>query len=74
MQIAKGQEIIFRIPEAATTSFTGEVHLVGTAIDRQSRTVLIHGHLPDSLVDRLTVGMFVEAGISNQPGRNACNF
>jgi membrane fusion protein, heavy metal efflux system len=63
MQIKKGQEIIFKIPEAATTSFTGEVHLVGTAIDRQSRTVLIHGHLPDSLVDRLTVGMFVEAGI-----------
>lgn len=63
MQLEKGQEIIFRVPEAANTSYTGEVHLVGTAIDRQNRTVTLHGHVPDSLVERLTVGMFVEAGI-----------
>ncbi|MCM4159250.1 efflux RND transporter periplasmic adaptor subunit [Antarcticibacterium flavum] len=63
MQIKKGQEIIFKTPEGNSNSFSGEVYLVGKAIDRQSRTVLIHGHLPDSLVEKLTVGMFVEAGI-----------
>ena len=63
MQLKKGQEIKFRVPEATENSFSGKVHLVGTAINRQSRTVTVHGHVPDSLVDRLAVGMFVEAGI-----------
>ncbi|MFO7719181.1 MAG: efflux RND transporter periplasmic adaptor subunit [Gillisia sp.] len=63
MQLKKGQEIIFRTPEAASKSFPAKVHLVGTAIDRETRTITIHGHLPDSLVQRFTVGMFVEAGI-----------
>lgn len=63
MQLKKGQEIIFRTPEAASNSFQAEVYLVGTAIDRETRTITIHGHLPDSLVERFTVGMFVEARI-----------
>lgn len=63
MQLKKGQEIIFRTPEAVSNSFPAEVYLVGTVIDRETRTITIHGHLPDSLVDGFTVGMFVEAGI-----------
>lgn len=63
MQINKGQEIIFSTPGAASSSFLGEVFLVGNAIDRQNRTVPVHGHLPDSLLDHFTVGMFVEAEI-----------
>jgi cobalt-zinc-cadmium efflux system membrane fusion protein len=63
MKITKGQEIIFRVPEAASESFMAEVYLVGTSIDRETRTVKIHGHLPDSLVDKFSVGMFVEADV-----------
>ncbi|MBZ9630989.1 efflux RND transporter periplasmic adaptor subunit [Salegentibacter sp. LM13S] len=63
MKITKGQEIIFRIPEAKSESFNAEVYLVGTSIDRETRTVKVHGHLPDSLIDKFSVGMFVEADI-----------
>lgn len=63
MKIKKGQEIIFRVPEAVSESFNAEVYLVGTSIDPEKRTVKIHGHLPDSLVNQFSVGMFVEADI-----------
>jgi cobalt-zinc-cadmium efflux system membrane fusion protein len=68
--LKKGQEILFTVPEASDSVFRGEVHLVGTAIDPQSRTALIHGHIAEKDEHNFTAGMFVEAqlvtGTANQ--------
>lgn len=66
MKIKKGQRISFRAPEAARDDFPAEVSLVGTSIDPQKRAVSVHGHLPDSIASRFTVGMFVEAEIETE--------
>ncbi|WP_339654729.1 efflux RND transporter periplasmic adaptor subunit, partial [uncultured Salegentibacter sp.] len=63
LKIKEGQDITFRIPESSSESFNAKIYLVGTTIERDSRTLKIHGHLPDSLVDQFSVGMFVEADI-----------
>ena len=63
MNIKKGQPIIFRIPEASTETFDAEVHLVGTLVDDQNRTVKVHGHLPEGFKHNFAVGMFIEARI-----------
>ena len=63
MKIKKGQKILFRAPETGAESYTAEVYLVGTAIDPQKRTIMVHGHLPDSIAAQFSVGMFVEAEI-----------
>ncbi|HEY9183981.1 MAG TPA: efflux RND transporter periplasmic adaptor subunit [Salegentibacter sp.] len=62
-KVKPGQKIIFNTPEASNESFEAEVVLVGKAIDQQKRTVRVHGHLPDSIASKFTVGMFVEAQI-----------
>tara|TARA_R110002020_G_scaffold123277_2_gene279590 strand:+ start:13284 stop:14417 length:1134 start_codon:yes stop_codon:yes gene_type:complete len=66
MKIAKGQEIVFSTPENTAETYQAEVHLVGKTVDRNSRTIKVHGHLPDSLATRFTVGMFVEAQIVSE--------
>ncbi|PKD16387.1 hypothetical protein APR41_08540 [Salegentibacter salinarum] len=63
LKIKEDQDITFRIPESSSESFNAKIYLVGTSIDRDSRTLKIHGHLPDSLVDQFSVGMFVEADV-----------
>ncbi len=63
MKIKKGQEIIFKIPEASGKQFDAEVHLVGKAIDEKTRTIKIHGHLHDETKNTFNIGMFVEAEI-----------
>jgi len=63
LKIKEGQDITFRIPESSSESFNAKIYLVGTTIERDSRTLKIHGDLPDSLVDQFSVGMFVEADI-----------
>ncbi len=63
LKIKEGQDITFRIPESSSESINAKIYLVGTTIERDSRTLKIHGHLPDSLVDQFSVGMFVEADI-----------
>jgi len=65
MKIKKGQRILFRAPETGAKSYNAEVYLVGTAIDPQKRTIMVHGHLPDSIADQFSVGMFVEAEIES---------
>ena len=73
MKLKKGQEIRFSIPEASTDTIEGEVHLVGTAINEEKRTVKVHGHFKDE--DQKTnfaTGMFVEAEIiTDQKNANA---
>ena len=63
LKLKKEQEINFRIPEASEDSFKAEVHLVGTSIDPQFRTTMIHGHILDEENHNFTAGMFVEAEI-----------
>lgn len=64
MNIKKDQEIKFSIPEANNDTIEGEVHLVGTSINSEKRTVKVHGHFKDeSLKNKFATGMFVEAQI-----------
>lgn len=63
MQIKKGQDIQFKIPEASDMVYNANVYLVGTSIDLESRTVKVHGHLKIDETHPFAVGMFVEAGI-----------
>lgn len=64
MKIKKGQDIRFSIPEANTDTIKGEVHLVGTSINEEKRTVKVHGHFKDEQKkNSLATGMFVEAEI-----------
>jgi cobalt-zinc-cadmium efflux system membrane fusion protein len=62
MKIKKEQHITFKIPEASNTTYTAEVHLVGTTIDETTRQVKVHGHI-DNEEENFIVGMFVEAEI-----------
>ncbi len=63
LQLKKGQEILFTVPEASKEIFKGEVHLVGTSIDPNTRIALIHGHIDEKDEQNFTAGMFVEAQI-----------
>lgn len=63
LKIKKGQKIFFKIPEAGDISYEAEVHLVGTSIAKQNRTVKVHGHLHDDENHDFAVGMFVDAQI-----------
>lgn len=63
LQLKKGQEILFRIPEASQENFKGLLHVVGTTIDPKSRIASVHGHLDEKIEANFSVGMFVEADI-----------
>ncbi len=63
MKIKKGQAIVFRIPEASMVTYQADVHLVGTSVDIQNRTVKVHGHLPEGFKHNFATGMFIEAQI-----------
>lgn len=62
MNVKKGQEISFRIPEASSASYKAEVYLVGTSVD-ENRTIKVHGHLENEKDSNFLTGMFVEAAI-----------
>lgn len=70
LQLKKGQEILFSVPEASKEIFNGDVHLVGTSIDPNTRIAMVHGHIDEKDERNFTTGMFVEAaivtGTSNQ--------
>lgn len=63
LNVKKGQKIAFKIPEASDKIFKAEVHLVGTTIDENTRTVNVHGHRDDESKANFIVGMFIEADI-----------
>jgi cobalt-zinc-cadmium efflux system membrane fusion protein len=62
LNVKKGQEIDFKIPEASDNVYKAEVHLVGTTIDPLNRRVTVHGHIDDDHTGFI-VGMFAEAEI-----------
>ena len=63
LQITKGQEILFRVPEASKEVYYGKVHLVGTTIDPKGRISMLHGHIDENNKTNFTAGMFIEADI-----------
>ncbi len=63
LQLKKGQEILFTVPEASKEIFKAEIHLVGTAINPQSRIAMVHGHIDEKDESNFTAGMFAEAQI-----------
>lgn len=62
LNIKKGQPINFRIPETSDSIYKAQVHLVGNAVDANTRRVTVHGHL-DQDQTAFLVGMFAEAEI-----------
>ena len=64
MKVKEGQKIAFKAPEASSELFPAEVHLISEALS-EKRTIRIHGHIPDSLKNKLVVGMYVEALIQS---------
>lgn len=63
LHLKKGQEILFRVPEASSEVFMAKVNLVGTSINSQSRSAVVHGTI-DKLEDlHFSAGMFVEADV-----------
>ncbi|HLV91551.1 MAG TPA: efflux RND transporter periplasmic adaptor subunit [Aequorivita sp.] len=70
LQLKKGQEIVFRVPEASKENYTGDVYLVGTSIESKTRMAMVHGHIDEDNETNFAAGMFVEAdiitGVTNQ--------
>ncbi|WP_339834515.1 efflux RND transporter periplasmic adaptor subunit [uncultured Flavobacterium sp.] len=63
LKVKIGQSIEFSVPQASKETFKAEVVLVGKSIEGNDRTIMIHGHLDNSIKQRLLTGMFVEATI-----------
>jgi cobalt-zinc-cadmium efflux system membrane fusion protein len=63
LKVKVGQKINFSVPEASKDVFPAEVHLVGKSIEGNDRTINVHGHLDESIKQKLLTGMFVEAKI-----------
>lgn len=63
LKVKVGQKINFTVPEASKEVFPAEVHLVGKSIEGNDRTINVHGHLEESIKQKLLTGMFVEAKI-----------
>lgn len=63
LHLKKGQEILFRVPEASSEVFTAKVNLVGTTIDPNGRNAVVHGNIDKKDTLNFSTGMFVEADI-----------
>ncbi|MBU2554723.1 MAG: efflux RND transporter periplasmic adaptor subunit [Bacteroidetes bacterium] len=61
--IVEGQKLTFVIPDAESVVYTGEVFLVGKAINKEDRTVDIHAHIDNPQKLPSLFGLFVEAAI-----------
>lgn len=61
--LEKGQEILFKVPEASKEIFRGKIQLVGASIDPISRMAMVLGQIDSSQDQNFTAGMFVEADI-----------
>lgn len=64
LQIKKGQQIRFKMPDASSELFEAEVYLIGKEVEGDNRVVRVHGHLEDIKDDiDFVPGMFLEAEI-----------
>jgi cobalt-zinc-cadmium efflux system membrane fusion protein len=62
MKIKKGQPVYFRLPEANSKQFTGDIHLIGKSIN-EDRTVKVHAHIDESQQEGMVPGMYAQATI-----------
>ena len=60
-KVAKGQKFWMRVPSLSDQRYEGEIYLVGKSLDLETRTVHVHGHVPEE--PDFVPGMYVEAGI-----------
>lgn len=63
LNIKENQRILFTVPEASKEVFEGKVHLIGKSIEGNDRTTNVHGHLNESVKQKLLTGMFIDANI-----------
>lgn len=63
LKIKENQTIKFTVPEASKEIFKGKTHLIAKSVENADRTINVHGHLDDSVKQKLFTGMFVEADI-----------
>lgn len=64
LDIQKGQQIRFRIPDSGPETFLGEVHTIGKTVEGDNRIVRIHGLLNQAdKAPEFVPGMYVEADI-----------
>lgn len=63
IDIKKGQTILFKVSESSNKMYEATVHLVGTQINQETRTVTVHGHLKEEDQNSFLAGMFVDAEI-----------
>ncbi len=63
LKVRKGQQLTFRIPEANSENYMGEVFLVGRTIEASDRTVSVHCHIHENSKIPALVGMYAEAEI-----------
>lgn len=63
LKVKKGQKLFFRIPEADSKTYTGEVFLVGKTIEGEDKTVSVHCHISDEYDLPVIAGMYIEAEI-----------
>jgi len=61
MKIKTGQKIIMRIPSMTNEQYLGEVYLVGKTLETDTRTIHVHGHVPEESL--FVPGMYVQADI-----------
>lgn len=66
-QIYKGAEVSYQVPQIANQFFTGEVFLTDIAVSAKERVSNIHVHVREEDMNRLMVGMFVQAQIASAP-------
>ncbi len=72
LKIKKGQKISFRIPESNSTTYTGEVFLVGKTIEGEDKTVTVHCHITDDNDLPAIAGMYIEAEIYFETAERFC--
>ncbi len=72
LKVKKGQKIAFRIPEADSENYSGEVFLVGKTIDEADRTVSVHCHITKENKIPMVIGMYIEADIFVASHENFC--
>lgn len=63
LKIKENQTIKFNITETSDEEYLGKVHLIGKSIEGEDRTTNVHGHLDDTVKQKLLSGMFFEARI-----------
>ncbi|MDN5217032.1 efflux RND transporter periplasmic adaptor subunit [Fulvivirgaceae bacterium BMA12] len=62
LKVKEGQAMQLRLPSINNKIYKGEIHLVGKAFEGDQRTVNVHGHLKDELIEFIP-GIYVEADI-----------